>query len=381
MALGRLPFLASLAQSDRLVDRLIWLRVALDYAAELGKAVDFDDAFLEHFVETLDMAGEFARLDAARRLAQAPAPPASLLSVLSAYGGGAADEILRHAPYLPSDVIAAALADASLSATLAQRDDLDNPTIDALLARGDFATLKTLSVHLNAALTGARLAKLVRIARDAVEKTGDRGLADAVLSRWPSQPEAAALFLYATPVQRKAIMLTAQRAELGRQLSGDRADAASPWLEELEAHALAGRADQFAATLAKALDCEPALADRIAADSTGEALVAALAALGAARDVCVRILTSSDMRDGGDYRRVGALARLQDSLSPAAAKRIVAAMVDAPLATATEPPAGNASGWRLGERRPRPAQAVLRDDPASVRRRRAFSMLAENRKL
>ena len=178
-----------------------------------------------------------------------------------------------------------------------------------------------------------------------MEKTGDRGLADAVLSRWPSQPEAAALFLYATPVQRKAIMLTAQRAELGRQLSGDRADAASPWLEELEAHALAGRADQFAATLAKALDCEPALADRIAADSTGEALVAALAALGAARDVCVRILTSSDMRDGGDYRRVGALARLQDSLSPAAAKRIVAAMVDAPLATATEPPAGNAP-WR-----------------------------------
>lgn len=381
MALGRLPFLASLAQSDRMQDRLIWLRVALDYAAELGEDAEFEDAFLERFVETLDMAGPFARLDAARRLAHAPAPPANLLSILSAYGGEAAAEILVHAPYLPQDAAASALSENTQARLLARRDDLDSGTVDALIELNDPETWKALAANASPILKGPRLARLVRFAREAEEGAGDRCLVEALLQRNSSQPEAVALFLFATPAQRSSMLLTAQRAELGRPRPGDQAEVASPYLEELEAHALAGCAEAFVETLARALGCAPALAARIAADKSGEALVVALAALAAPGDVGVRILTSSDMRDGSDYRRVGVLARLQNSLNPAAARRIVAAMIGGSMASEPEVAPASATNWRPGDRRLRAAPAVLRDDPASLRRRRAFTMLAENRKL
>ena len=225
------------------------------------------------------------------------------------------------------------------------------------------------------AFAGASLMNLARFARVAIEERRDHSLADAVLARWPNRLETATLFLYATPAQRASMMLAAQRAELARTHPADRADFVNPWLEDLEAHALAGRADAFSESLAKALGCDSALAERIAADRSGEALVAALGAIGAPGDVSVRILTSSDLRDGADYRRVGALARLQDSLSPAAARRIVAAMIGADEATPASAPV-----WRGSDRRPRPAPA-FREDAASVRRRRAFAMLAESQKL
>ena len=69
------------------------------------------------------------------------------------------------------------------------------------------------------------------------------------------------------------------------------------------------------------------LAARIAADPTGEALVMALVAIGAPNDVCVRVLTASDMHERGRFPRIHALSRLSGSASPLAARRILAAIV------------------------------------------------------
>ena len=93
---------------------------------------------------------------------------------------------------------------------------------------------------------------------------------------------------------------------------------------------MTGEAELFARALAETLGCPNSLAEKIAADRSGEPLAVTLAAIGAPNDVSVRILTSSDLRDGADYRRIGALARLQDALSPSAARRVVAAIIENP---------------------------------------------------
>jgi hypothetical protein len=107
----------------------------------------------------------------------------------------------------------------------------------------------------------------------------------------------------------------------------------------------------------------------------------------------VRILTSSDLRDGGDYRRIGALARLQDALSPSAARRIVAAIIENPqddegrvAALLKSPtPARRPESPPSADRRPRatPAPAPREETvPAAVmRRRRAFAFLGAHRPL
>ena len=89
------------------------------------------------------------------------------------------------------------------------------------------------------------------------------------------------------------------------------------------------QSELFEADLAAALGCSSALAARIAGDPSGEPLAVALAAIRAPNDVCVRILTSRDMAEGPDYRRLGALARLQGALGVAAARTVIAAIVGA----------------------------------------------------
>ncbi len=142
------------------------------------------------------------------------------------------------------------------------------------------------------------------------------------------------MFLEASSAQRRAILLAAQRAELGRKAS-----AAAPSLDEktasrLEFAAMAGDFGEFAEILGATLGADPQLAQRMAADPAGEPLAVALVALGAPRDVAVRIMTAHDMRAGEGFPRIHALARLSDQLSPAAARRIVSALIGAPGARA-----------------------------------------------
>jgi hypothetical protein len=134
--------------------------------------------------------------------------------------------------------------------------------------------------------------------------------------------------LEATSEQRRAILLAAQRAELGRRpAAGAALDAETA--SRLEFAAIAGGGGDFAEALAAALGAETDLAARIAADPTGEPLAIALVAIGAPRDLAVRIMAAQDMREGEGFPRIHALARLSDHLSVAAAQRVVEPMLGA----------------------------------------------------
>jgi hypothetical protein len=139
------------------------------------------------------------------------------------------------------------------------------------------------------------------------------------------------LFLCSRPNQRIEILLAAQRSQLGRPTALS-VPMRSTSLDELELAAVARQPERFVALLAEALDCERELAQRIVDDASGEPLAVALAALGAANEVLVRILTSNDLLAGASYQRIRALARLNNSLDRNAAIMVMAALCDEPAA-------------------------------------------------
>ena len=227
---------------------------------------------------------------------------------------------------------------------------LIRPIVGALAAQDDILVLIALAGNESARVEGATRLDVIRRARRLAEDEGDRRLADAVLQRGQTWPESASLFLCARPSQRVEILLAAQRSRLGRP-SASSVPVNSASLEELELAAVARQPERFLALFAKALDCEPELARKIVDDPTGEPLAVALAALGAANEVLVRILISNDLLAGAAYQRIGALTRLNNALDRNAARMVVAALRDGPGANRRRNPSAEA----------KPAPAPSRD--------------------
>lgn len=218
---------------------------------------------------------------------------------------------------------------------LASADD-----IDEVVTHGRLDQLIALAADRAAPLRSEHLYSLAARAQT-LARYGDRRLVEALLGREGLRLEAAPLFLEANAEQRAAILVAAQRAALG-------AKAPAPILDEatasrLEYAAIAGDIRDFAEALAAALGADIALAERISADPVGEPLAVALLALGAPRDVAVRVMTARDMQEGGGYPRVHTLARLSDRVSPAAAQRIMAALLGRAVITRETPAVASAA--------------------------------------
>jgi hypothetical protein len=207
---------------------------------------------------------------------------------------------------------------------------------------------------------------------------GENPLAKALLARPDLDP--AALFLIASSERRGAILAAAQRAELpgvgGAAPHGcEGADA----IALLESYALEREPELFNDALAKALGCSLDLAERIAKEPSGEPLAVALAALGAAQDASVRILISGDLQSGARYTRIGSLVRLKDGLNPAAARRVIAALIGAPKPRAHHQhrPVLDADASPTPSRAaPASAARGLRADP-NAPRQRVFAFTAQ----
>jgi hypothetical protein len=212
-------------------------------------------------------------------------------------------------------------------------DPADHDDVEATLRRGGLDALIGLADDRTARLKSDQIEALVARAR-ALAEAGDIRLARALLARGPVRLQHAPLFLEADAEQRLSVLLAVQRAELGRK-SGPSRELDPALAEPLEFAAIAGRRAEFANALALALGVSPALAARIGADPGGEALVVALAALGAPRDLGVRILTARDMSESaGAFPRLHALARLAGQLSAPAARRLIGALAGAVAAPA-----------------------------------------------
>ncbi len=329
LTLTDFPFLASLASSERLSDRRIWLRVATDYfiATEpngSGKVAELIEA----------MSGQTAaadpatRLEIARKLSPCAHAPADLLAELTSIDLDACDYVLEHAVACNNRELERAIASGGRRAlAVAKRRNLDPEIMNALAAQSDILVLAALANNEAAPLGGSALVGLLRRARRLAEREGDRRLVDALLERQPIRRECASLFLYARPNQRIEILLAAQRSQLGRPI-GSLQPMCSTSLDDLELAAVARQQERFVALLAEALQCSAELARAIVDDTTGEPLAVALAALGAPNEVLVRILTSNDLLAGASYQRIHALARLNSALDRNAAMTVVAALRD-----------------------------------------------------
>jgi hypothetical protein len=185
----------------------------------------------------------------------------------------------------------------------------------------------------------------------------------------------APLFLEATSDQRWAIVLAAQRAELGRRNYGAFATIGRETIARLEYCAITANFLEFHDLLGRAIGAPLELAVRIADDPTGEPLVMALVAIGAPDDVCVRILAANDMHERGGFLRLHTLSRLSGRASPLAARRIMSAILGALGGVA----APASSKTTAAPRQPRGGSGTLRSDAAarSIQPRKASTVGAK----
>jgi hypothetical protein len=341
--LSDFPFLSSLASSESSKDRQIWLRVAIDhFVASEPKNSDAAEELVEAMMAQLSAADSATWLEAARKLAPCPRAPAGLLAALSSIDSEACDYALEHGVAYANSELERAIARGRRSATaVAKRRSLDPQIVNMLAAHEDVPVLVALASNGSARLEGSALLGLLRRARRLAEQEGDRRLADALLQRAPVRPESALLFLCARPNQRIEILLAAQRSQLSRP-SVSSVPIRSTSLDELELAAVARQPERFVALLAEALACERELAQKIVDDATGEPLAVALAALGAANEVLVRVLISNDLQAGSSYQRIRALARLNNALDRNAATMVMAALRDKPVARGAHKPSTEA---------------------------------------
>jgi uncharacterized protein (DUF2336 family) len=365
----RLPFISSLIGRRDAESRRVLLRVSTDeFASDSAPTAESIAAFAKEALPLLLDCDPATRLIVARKIGARRETPPVLLNAILERGGDAALFLLERAVTIPREaLLAAASGQAPEARAVAERNDLDDVLVALLASHPSQDVALTLAGNPTAPIYGDGLANLSRRAN------ADEKLAHALLARPAAPLDLAALFLYASSSQRAAMLIAAQRAELAKPSATASRSAIDGAAAKLERHALARQPALFVTTLAHALGCDIALAERIVAEPSGEPLVVALAALGAPEDASMRILLLGDAVSL-DYKRLGALTRLKDALHPAAARRNVSAMagVKAEPNVIVEPALDPTAA-------PTPSRAVhtgvtQADAPRILRRRRALQI-------
>jgi hypothetical protein len=131
------------------------------------------------------------------------------------------------------------------------------------------------------------------------------------------------LFFTANATERRLILLNLHVIEPHPTLRSQ-VTAGSLFGQELEAAALTGKREHFAARLAKALRISHEQARRIGSDELGEPVLVAAKTLGLRRDVLYRILMFVNPAVGHSVERVHTLAALYDELKVQAAEGMLA---------------------------------------------------------
>jgi uncharacterized protein (DUF2336 family) len=366
-----LPFLNSLAASENAESRRILLRITTDHfiSRETHSAQQLAQ-FEKTLLRLLAKSDPATRLIVARKLARHPLAPARALAMIEEMGGEGGLYVLECAP-LPRDrLLAAALGNEHRACALARRGDLDADLVATLSMRPEPEVVLALAENPAAPIDSPILTALARRAER------EKALAEALLARPGEEADRATLFLLASSDQRALILAAAQRAELGRANAVANGRDQQAAIAELESHALEREPELFNHVLAQALGCGGDLAERIAKEPSGEPLAVALAALGAPQDVAVRILISGDLNSGARYTRIGSLIRLREGLNPAAARRVIAALIGAPRERRAQyqpvlDPQAAQTPSRAG------AGRDLSASPEALRRQRAFAFAAQ----
>jgi len=359
-----LPFLSSLAAVENADSRRILLRITTDH---FNSRQDHSPQQLANFekimLRQIAKSDPATRLVVARKIARHPLAPSRVLLAIEEMGGDGALWVLECAKLPRERLAAAAFGHQSRACALARRVDLDEELVAALSMRPEPEVALTIAGNLAAPIDASTFAALARRAER------QKPLADALLARPSGEADPASLFLLASSEQRAAILAAAQRLELARPAVATNKARDEDAIARLERQALEREPELFVATLAALLGCARDLAERIATEPSGEPLAVALAALDAPQDVAVRILISGDLQSGAKYTRLGSLIRLGVGLNPAAARRVIAALIGAPKARrAQHQPVLDTNAAATPSR-----AAPVRDDALAGQSRQRFS--------
>jgi uncharacterized protein (DUF2336 family) len=365
----RLPFISSLIGRRDAESRRVLLRISTDeFVSDSAPTAESIAAFAKEALPLIQECDPATRLIVARKIGLRRETPPVLVNAILERGGDAALFLLERAVTISREpLIAAASGQTPEARAVAERNDLDDALVALLAAHPAPEVALALASNPTAPIYGDGLASLTRRAN------GDEKLAQALLARPAAPLDLAALFLYASSSQRAAMLIAAQRAELAKPSATASRSAVEGAAAKLERHALARQPALFVTTLAQALGCDVALAERIVAEPSGEPLVVALAALGAPEDSSMRILLLGDAVTL-DYKRLGALTRLKDALHPAAARRIITAMAGVKTEpSVTVEPALDPTAAPTPSR-PAGSGVTQSDAPRILRRRRALQI-------
>ena len=209
--------LAALAERKDLDLRPVLLRVLTDLFIGRTHHAPDDIRQYEAVAEGLiRQSDESVRAVVAEKLADYAQAPESVLEALISFGGSGATPILRRSITLSRSLLAdiASEGELSLACAVAQRTDLDTPLVRILAERSE--------IEISRALAGNATAPIDRVTFDRMAQRArlDLPLARALCAQAREPAAVAPLFLAASQIQRKAIVLDARRADLGREHAG-----------------------------------------------------------------------------------------------------------------------------------------------------------------
>ena len=313
--------LASLAGREGLSLRPVLLRVLTDLFVSRSHHTPDELRQFEAIAEGLIPQCDDAVLaTVADRLAGYPLAPAHVLELLVSFGGPGAAPILEKSSRLPRERLSeiAESGAAVLAASIAARMDLDPVLVRKLAGRREIEVSRALARNPSAQLDHANFERLVRRAKS------DRPLAKALCARARDPIAISPLFLYASQMQREAILLAARRADLGLERPHAGPAHAQVRLAEL-LRAAPGNREFFIERLALSLGCSDQIARDIVNDPFGEPMALVLAMLQAGPEAADTILTAlSHLPMRAERRKT--LLQLVSDVPSATAERIVRTM-------------------------------------------------------
>ena len=320
-----LETLERLSRQDGLDTRPILLRVLTDlFVQKPDRSAEEVARYEELATQLLEVVGVDTRAAVARKLADDPGAPSSLIERLIADDVAAAAPILARFPGVPRTKLLALARDGGPveASAIASRTDVDAELVRILVRHPDDLTLETLVANQAARLVDGPLATLVERAAAAP------ALAAALLRRSGLDSAALApLYLLADPARRAEIReaLAARPARSAFALRPARnADLVTAAIAT--AMAAEGRGEIIAAALGEALSLRPDEAARLTTEASGEPFVLMLRAAGVEPDLATRALLLAQPEIAVSVHRVFALVEIAETTPRVVAAEILAAL-------------------------------------------------------
>ncbi|MCJ2136549.1 DUF2336 domain-containing protein [Methylobacterium sp. J-026] len=318
--------LLELSRIENLDLKPVILRVQTDLFVRASvrdrNAIEIFESLACGLIPTVDE--ETARV-VARKLAPCPETPPAVLQALAFRGGGARDAVVELAPVLSRGLIEAALADGSdIAARIAARAGLSREAVDDLSREGRPEIDRALAANLGITLWGAALTRLVDRGRGAAD------LARLLLVRPDvSAADLVPLYLHADPMRRAVIGRAVEATAALRPCPPPPRDLGAVLTGLSAAHDVGAFVAALADGLGLPRDFLTVVAD---ASARYDLLTLGLRAAGLHEEEAVYIFLTLNQGVARSAERVSDLVRLFRTVSRPAARDLVAALLDRPLA-------------------------------------------------